>query len=217
DAITASDQVVVSTDANNDVIAGVDGGAYYDDPDADATNEIQDITTDGSAGNLSLSSGSTLTLNVDDADADPTNEIQTAGTVNLDANLDVDGDGTNETNVQDALADITKVTSIAGRIFYPPSIAIEAPSAGYTGSYNLHAEYVAQFGSPLVRSDVGGANEAPASIPTYGANELYYYVTYYDSSVFSSITIDASGNMQYTIAAPPADYNALINVVFVVK
>ncbi|WP_211089743.1 hypothetical protein, partial [Robertkochia marina] len=43
DAITASDQVVVSTDANNDVIAGVDGGAYYDDPDADATNEIQDL------------------------------------------------------------------------------------------------------------------------------------------------------------------------------
>jgi len=47
------------------------------DADADATNEIQDISTDGTAGDLTLSSGSTLTLNVDDADADPTNENQT--------------------------------------------------------------------------------------------------------------------------------------------
>ncbi|MDV7188534.1 hypothetical protein R3X25_14685, partial [Lutibacter sp. TH_r2] len=45
--------------------------------DGDITNEIQDISTDATAGNISLTSGSTLTLNVDDADADSTNEIQT--------------------------------------------------------------------------------------------------------------------------------------------
>lgn len=32
---------VVSGDANNDITAGTDSGAYYDDPDADATNEIE--------------------------------------------------------------------------------------------------------------------------------------------------------------------------------
>ncbi|MCF8218727.1 MAG: hypothetical protein K9J21_07070, partial [Bacteroidales bacterium] len=68
--------------------------------DADATNEIQDISTDGTAGNISISSGSTLNLNVDDADADPNNEIQSLsltndtlflsqdGNVNLDKYLD---------------------------------------------------------------------------------------------------------------------------------
>ena len=47
------------------------------DLDTNATNEIQDISTDNTAGNIALSDGSTLTLNVDDADADSTNEIQT--------------------------------------------------------------------------------------------------------------------------------------------
>ena len=55
------------------------GGSFTDevnDADFDATNEIQNISTDGTAGNLSLSSGATLGLNVDDADASVTNEIQ---------------------------------------------------------------------------------------------------------------------------------------------
>ncbi|MEQ9423862.1 MAG: tail fiber domain-containing protein [Cyclobacteriaceae bacterium] len=53
-----------------------------DDIDLSITNEIQDISTSGTAGNIAISDGSTLNLNVDDADADPTNENQTvsAGT-----------------------------------------------------------------------------------------------------------------------------------------
>ncbi len=50
--------------------------AVPDNLDNDATNEIQDISTDNSAGNISLSDGSTITLNVNDADADPENELQ---------------------------------------------------------------------------------------------------------------------------------------------
>lgn len=44
--------------------------------DGSITNEIQDISTTGAAGNITISDGSTLNLNVDDADADATNEIQ---------------------------------------------------------------------------------------------------------------------------------------------
>ena len=51
--------------------------ALVNDADFDITNEIQNITTTGTAGNISISSGSTLALNVNDADADPLNEIQT--------------------------------------------------------------------------------------------------------------------------------------------
>ena len=46
---------------------------------------------------------------------------------------------------------------------------------------------------------------------------LYYYVTYYDPTVFDNISIDANGVMTYDIIGQPADYNSLINVVFVVK
>ena len=56
--------------------AGLSDGDDVDDADSDATNEIQDISTDGTTGNISLSDGSTLTLNVDDDDHDATNELQ---------------------------------------------------------------------------------------------------------------------------------------------
>ena len=52
------------------------------DEDTNATNEIQDISTDGTAGNIALSNGSTLTLNVNDADANSTNELLAGGTLN---------------------------------------------------------------------------------------------------------------------------------------
>ncbi len=46
--------------------------------DASATNELQTISTTGTAGNITLSDGGgTLNLNVNDADYDPTNELQT--------------------------------------------------------------------------------------------------------------------------------------------
>ena len=58
---------------------------------------------------------------------------------------------------------------------------------------------------------------APAAIPTYASTDLYYYVTYFDPTVFDNVSIDASGVMTYDIIGQPADYNSLINVVFVVK
>jgi len=44
--------------------------------DGSITNEIQNISTSGAAGNISITSGATLSLNVNDADASPINEIQ---------------------------------------------------------------------------------------------------------------------------------------------
>jgi len=71
----------------------VDLVSLADDADADASNEIQDISTDGAAGNITLSSGSTLTLNVDDADADSNNELQTLSISGQDITLS-NGGGT---------------------------------------------------------------------------------------------------------------------------
>nr|WP_293296265.1 hypothetical protein [Allomuricauda sp.] len=137
---------------------------------------------------------------------------QDASEVNSDSPVDVDGDGNTESTVEDVIQDIARITSKAARIFYPPSIAIDASTNGAGRTINLYSQYLAQYGSPTVRSA-----GAPAAIPTYGATELYYYVTYADPTVFANMTIDANGVLTYDIIGQPADYNALINVVFVVK
>ena len=100
----------------------------------------------------------------------------------------------------------------SAKIFYPPSVAIDASTTGTGRTINLYNEYVSQFGSPAVVS-----TGAPSSIPTYAANELYYYITAYDTSVLTITSIDASGLMTYNVDSVPSDDNTIINVVFVVK
>jgi hypothetical protein len=132
--------------------------------------------------------------------------------VNLTVPLDSDGDAVNETTVEQAISAIAPITSGAARIFYPPSIAIDASTNGAGLTVDLYAQYLAQFGTPAVASA-----GAPAAVPTYAAADLYYYVTFADPAVFANMSIDASGVLTYDIIGQPADYNSLINVVFVVR
>lgn len=131
--------------------------------------------------------------------------------------IDVDEGGeaspTDETNVEEVIQAIAPITSKAARVFYPPSIAIDAATNGAGRTVNLYTEYTDQFASVNTVASTG----APAAVPTYAANELYYYVTYADPTVFDNISISATGLMTYDIVGQPADYNSLINVVFVVK
>jgi hypothetical protein len=143
---------------------------------------------------------------------DPSTDDQNASEVNSDTPVDVNGDGATEATVEDVIQAIAPITSKAARIFYPPSIAIDASSNGTGRTLNLYSQYVAQYGSPAVASA-----GAPAAIPTYGPTELYYYITYADPTVFDNMVIDANGQLTYDIIGQPVDYNALINVVFVVK
>uniref|UniRef100_UPI000685E149 hypothetical protein n=1 Tax=Aquimarina pacifica TaxID=1296415 RepID=UPI000685E149 len=152
-----------------------------------------------------------LTISTDD---------QNASEVPLVTPVDMDEAGetspTNETTVEEAIQAIAPITSKAARIFYPPSIEIDASTNG-TFTVNLYTQYTTQFGTPTVASA-----GAPNALPTYGATELYYYVTYADPTVFDTTTpgamsIDANGVLTYTIIGQPLDYNTLINVVFVVK
>lgn len=147
---------------------------------------------------------------------------QTASEVDSDTPVDVDGDGNTEATVEDVIQDIAPITSKAARIFYPPSIAIDASTisantaAPGDESVDLYQQYIDQFtlaNAATSQSSTG----APAAIPTYAANELYYYVTYFDPTVFANVAIDANGVMTYDIIGTPADYNTLINVVFVVR
>ncbi len=103
-------------------------------------------------------------------------------------------------------------TAKSAKVFYPPALVIDASTTGTNFTKDLHAEYVLRFGMPDVAS-----TGAPAAIPTYDEDELFYYVTDYDSNVFSNVQIDRNGLMTYNIDNTPADNCSVMNVVFVVK
>jgi len=97
------------------------------DMDSDPANEIQDISTDATAGNITLSSGSSLTLNVDDADNDPMNELQDWSNLpNIPADIldgdqvdDADNDPANE--IQDISLNGADLTITSGSTITLPS------------------------------------------------------------------------------------------------
>ncbi|WP_422859312.1 hypothetical protein ACOKFD_18890 [Flagellimonas sp. S174] len=204
------------------------------------------LNLDGSnefTADISTNSGNALFF---DGDGLFSTDNQTATEVNLDSPINVDGDGlivndgsvlgtpyevnqtgisptdpstdtTLERTVEEAIQAMAPITSKAARVFYPPSIAVDASVNG-TFSINLYDEYITQFATPTVAS-----SGAPSAIPNYQPSELYYYVTFADPNVFGdgttvqNMSIDANGVLSYQVFNQPADYNALINVVFVVK
>ncbi|WP_289061950.1 hypothetical protein [uncultured Zobellia sp.] len=214
----ATDDQTLSTNGNAGHVAISGGNAItlnVNDADSDPGNEYNTgfavvgnnlrLTDGGGSRNVPLSS-----LGTDDQYDDE---------VPLRVAIDVDDAGKNaaqgyveETNVQEVIQAIAPITSKAARIFYPPSIEVDASTNGTGRTIDLHAQYVAQFGSPMVASA-----SAPAAIPTYANTELYYYVTFYDTAVFDNVSVNASGIMTYDVIGQPASYNSLINVVFVVK
>ena len=112
-------------------------------------------------------------------------------------------------NVETALAELG-TTKKASQVFYPPPFSVNAATPG-TYSINLYAEYIAQFGSPVISSS--------GTIPTYTASQLDYHVTYADPAVFNNNTmsLSATGVLTYTVTAAPTNGDTFINFVFVVK
>ncbi|PXX23301.1 hypothetical protein, partial [Arenibacter sp. ARW7G5Y1] len=170
-----------------------DGGGARSVPLSSLGSDDQTLTLVGN--DLTIESGNTITL----PSPDGTETLVTAGN-----DISVTGDGSSATPYV--------IANTRPNIFYPPSIAVDASSTGTGRTIDLHSQYTAQFGSPMVASDL-----APGAIPTYANTELYYYVTFYDDTVFDNVSVDEFGVMTYDVIATPTDYNSLINVVFVVK
>lgn len=106
----------------------------------------------------------------------------------------------------------------AVKFFYMPSIMFDTSTLTPQGTFvekDLYLEYKNQFtlaGQNSVRS-----TNAPLEIPYFPeATDLYYYVTDYDASVFSEISIDANGLMKYRVIGNGSAYS-IMNIVFVVK
>jgi len=115
--------------------------------------------------------------------------------------------------------DVVEVNTVkSAKIFYPPSIVIDVSAvsgniaAPGDESIDLYDEYLDRFDMPLLSSPSG-----PNAIPTYSRDELYYYVTDLDTSVFANYTLDDDGNFSYDVIDVPAGNCTWINVVFVVK
>lgn len=165
-------------------------------------------------GQIDMAVGDNSPITFSQNSSEPRLEIQSAGTIKMNeyGNNTITGTGTSLLAVE-ADGDVVEVNSLtASRIFYPPSIAIDASTNG-NFSVNLYTEYTNQFQSVSIVKNPS----APTNIPVYAANELDYYVTYYDPAVFRNLSIDDNGLLSYEVFGQPADYNSLINVVFVVK
>ena len=114
--------------------------------------------------------------------------------------------------------------AIKPKFFYMPSIVLPldntdpAYSAG-TFTINLYDEYKKQFDSATL-PNIFPVNSpgAPSTLPIYNAQELYYYITYYDTAVFNTVSVDIYGVLRYTLVSRPSiTEKSYMNIVFVVK
>lgn len=96
------------------------------------------------------------------------------------------------------------------KFFYMPSVLVNTATLG-TKTLDLYALYFAQFNNPPVKS--AGSK---GSIPTLPKAQLEYYVTYYDTTLMDTVTIDANGLMSYKVIGNASDAS-FMNIVFVVK
>jgi len=105
--------------------------------------------------------------------------------------------------------------------FYMPSIVLDVDEEKqYTVElYDLYAEQLNSASTNLlngkgevVPSSPGAPAKVLAKIPA--ADKLYYYVTDYDTNVFTNVSIDANGQLKYTVKGP-ADDKTFMNIVFV--
>ncbi len=153
------------------------------------------------------------------------------GTTSPQAKLDVDngglrlsdyGTGTTylDTSAQRLLAvqadgDVVALNTVKNtRWFYAPAVTIDASATGTGLTLDLHQEYVDQFTNiPAAQRSPG----APASLPVYAEDELWYIISYYDATVISNISIDANGVLTYDIIDVPFDNYTIVNVQFFIK
>lgn len=105
----------------------------------------------------------------------------------------------------------TCLTLFNRKFFYMPSINVKTTVMG-AAQVNLYQIYKDQFTTPLK-----GSTAAPLSIPSFAAaTDLYYYITYYDSTLLTINSLDANGILSYTVLRH-ADFDAYMNIIFVMK
>src|SRR5690554_324727 len=117
------------------------------------------------------------------------------------------------------------------KFFYMPSIIVptsedqlNAPGSGATaadwfidatgeGGIDLHARYTVQFGTPMVTNTT-----QTTTLPTLTATQLDYNITWYDTNVFTSVSVSNTGVLTYTVDDnADVTVGSFMNIVFSVK
>ena len=80
---------------------------------------------------------------------------------------------------------------------------------------NLYNRYAAQMNAGNLNKNPGAANP----LPVYNASQLEFYITYFDSSVFSTASVDNAGILTYTLkpAPLPLSEKTYMNIILEVK
>lgn len=104
----------------------------------------------------------------------------------------------------------------APSFFYMPSIVFDTSKDATDVKVDLFKAYKDQFALTNANHFVSAG--APLSgIPYFEtATDLYYYITDYDSSVFTIKSLTADGVLTYNVKAVADEYS-IMNIVFVVK
>lgn len=152
---------------------------------------------------------------------------------------------TNVTTDRSVVADangVLKTIKQAPRFFYMPAVIFDTSVSANNLQRDLYQDYVKQFTGGLAGTGnanyniahgaggysmsytggIIGSTGAPADIALYGSAELYYYITYYDTTVFAGPggtgqpNITADGKLNYSIIGT-ASPNSYMNIVFVVR
>lgn len=152
---------------------------------------------------------------------------------------------TNVTTDRSVVADangVLKTIKQAPRFFYMPAVIFDTSVSANNLERDLYQDYVKQFTGGLAGTGnanyniahgaggysmsytggIIGSTGAPADIALYGSAELYYYITYYDTTVFAGPggtgqpNITADGKLNYSIIGT-ASPNSYMNIVFVVR
>lgn len=122
-------------------------------------------------------------------------------------------------------ADATGVLKIVKgampKFFYAPSVVIPThTSAGVvlsgTQTLDVYSIYAQQFG---FTAGTGQARSNGASnLPVLPANQLDYFITYFDTNVFNTVSVSTTGVISYTVKTTAvATEAAFMNIVFKVQ
>jgi len=116
----------------------------------------------------------------------------------------------------------------APQYFYMPSIVLPLDNsdptlydtytaATQTFTVNLYNRYAAQFG--MTAANTAKSASAVNPLPKYNANQLEYFVTYYDTSVFATVSVSDAGILTYTLKPSPLPISekTFMNIIFEVK
>lgn len=228
---------IVSTDTDNLIATGTDHGAFLSAANLETTLANGTISTTNGAitvtgGDQATFKDVTLAVKADNGITVASDHVQLGGILNKPTTITItpgagsasvpentlaienlpQGSATDRIVVADPVTGVLKkVNAAMPAFFYMPSIVFDISTAG-TFDRNLHSIYIQQFGSPAVSS--AGATQG---IPTLPANQLEYYVTYYDTEIFENLSIDQNGVLTYTVKATSATGASFMNIVFVVK